>query len=110
MRREDIISCFEDGINTVYGWYEQGNEPKRPFRVLHYLSSQGMNADDTRYYPVDRWQLDLVTDKKDEDAETSTETALLARGLVFSKTEDLQDVDVVERRCRVIYRFNTIGG
>lgn len=109
MNRKDIIALFDDGIPTVYGWYEQGHELKRPYRILHYLNNQDFSADNEAYLLRDRWQLDLVTDRKDEASEKSTERALQSRGLRFSKTEDLQDVAVVERRVQVSYRFTTIG-
>lgn len=109
MNRKDIIGLFNDGVQTVYGWYEQGQEPKRPYRILHYLNNQDFSADNIPYVPVSQWQLDLVTDKKDEPLEALTENALLSNGIRFSKTEDLQDVAVVQRRVQVSYRFNTLG-
>ena len=106
MRQREIIALFDDEVKTVYGWYAQGQEPERPYRVLNYLNSNGMDADNIRYCPVDRWQLDLITDKRDEDLEKFTEEALLNAGLNFSKT---QEPDAADQRIRMIYRFNTIG-
>lgn len=109
MNRKDIIGLFDDGVPTVYGWYEQGQEPKRPYRVLHYLNNPDFSADNEAYVPRSQWQLDLVTDHKDEATEKSTEMALLDKGIRFSKTEDPQDVAVVQRRVQVSYRFITLG-
>lgn len=109
MNRKDIIGLFDDGVSTVYGWYEQGQEPKRPYRVLHYLDNPDFSADNLPYLPRSRWQLDLVTDKKSEAIEASTESALLARGIRFSKYEDLNDEAIVSRRIQVSYRFTTMG-
>lgn len=106
MNQTEIIALFDDGVNTTYGWYDQGNEPKRPYRILNYLNSDDLNADDTRYFPCDRWQLDLITDKRNLSLEKSTEDALLARGIIFSKQ---QDADAADHRIRMIYRFKTLG-
>lgn len=106
MIQEDLIGAFSDGVKTTYGWYAQGQEPKRPYRVLNYLQSEGMDADNFRYFPVDRWQLDLVTDFRDIELEKSTESTLQERGISFSKT---QEPDAADHRIRMIYRFNTIG-
>lgn len=106
MKQEDLIGLFSDGVKTVYGWYAQGQEPKRPYRVLNYLHDNNLNADNRCYVPVDRWQLDLVTDFRDEDLEKATQNAFESAGIGWSKT---QEPDAADGRIRMIYRFNTIG-
>ena len=110
MDRRDVFAIIKpSGIPAIYGWWEPGNEPERPYAVLHYLYNEDMGADNGVWLPKQRWQLDLVSDRKSEAAEKAIETALHDGGLLFSKTEDIQDEVTKDPYCIVHYRFTTIG-
>ena len=108
MRRSELIPLISSiGIKTVYGWYEQGQEPKRPYAVLNFLDSADVAADNINYMPRERWQVDLITSRRDEALEKALQDALRDGGLFYSKT---QEADSVDGYVRMIYRFTTLGG
>lgn len=106
MKRQDLIELLSPIVPTVYGWEEQAQHPDYPVAVLHYLYNDPVYADNTHYYQRDRWQLDLLTRRRDETLESSIEQALLTRGFLFSHEEE---TDGGDGYVRAIYRFTTKG-
>lgn len=111
MGRREIIKLLKPtGLTVVYGWYEEGSEPKLPYAILNYLFDNNFRADNTDYIPRGRWQLDLITERRDETLESAVEAGLRSGGLLFSKTQDIQDnQSTVYPRVRMTYRFTTLG-
>ena len=111
MGRKEIIALLKPaGIKVVYGYCEQGQEPDFPYAILNYLFDNNVRADNTDYLPRARWQLDLITAKRDEATESAVESGLRSGGLLFSKTQDIQDnQSTVYPRFRMTYRFTTLG-
>lgn len=89
MDRRDLIALLEPtGIQTIYGWYKPGNEPMRPYAVLHWLYSSDFIADDVNYHRIDNWQLDLITDSKSEQVEQAVRDALTGARIQFQQEEE----------------------
>ena len=105
MDRRDLMDVLDGtGIPAIYGWWEQGNEPQRPYLVLNYCYDDPFCADNARLVEHDRWQVDLVTSRKDESSESSLEAALETAGLMWTK---YQDADPDHSNFDMIYRFST---
>lgn len=105
--RRDILALLKPtGIPAIYGWYEPGGEPERPYLALHYLYDSGFAADNSVYSPVQNWQLDLIADEKDEACEQAVQQALRSGGFFYAK-EQVEDEGA--DYARVLYRFKTIG-
>ena len=106
MDRRDIIALLKSaGLSTIYGWYKPGNEPVRPYAVLHWLYSSDLIADGINYQRIDNWQLDLITDGKSEQVEQSVRDALTAAQIHFTQEETYDEgADYV----RQVFTFKTI--
>lgn len=106
MDRREIIALLKSaGLSTIYGWYKPGNEPTRPYAVLHWLYSSDFQADGINYQRIDNWQLDLITDNKSEQVEQAVRDALTEARIKFSQEETNDEgADYV----RQTFKFKTI--
>lgn len=77
--------------------YSHFKKPQAP-RYLVYIGAgqDGFEADDTRYWRSNRYQIEYYFTAKDPDAEEAIEDALLAAGYIYEKSEDvyIEDEDV----------------
>lgn len=104
MKREDIIALFTPTLPRVlYGWYAEGNEPVRPYAVLNFAYANSFYADNVNFLDVEHWQLDLITDKKQEEIEASIEDAFKGAEITYEKRESSS----VGEYYRVYYLFTT---
>lgn len=106
MDRSDIVAMLKPiGLNVVYAWYKQGQMPKRPYMVVHYLNNHDFAADNGNYLPRQRWQVDLITTERDEALERKVEAALRDQGFFYSKTQiEEAEADYIATH----YRFETL--
>ncbi len=104
MDRKDLISLLKPVIPTVlYGWYCEGNEPKRPYGVLNYLYPDFVYADNIPIIEFHNWQLDFIADRKSESIEKQIEQLFRDNQIIFNKREDSS----VGNYVRVIYSITT---
>lgn len=107
MDRSAIVAAVgATGVPVAYGWHAPGSEPKRPYATLHWLYSSDLGADNRNYLRIDNWQLDLVCDRRSEEAEAALEGALESLGAYWSKRE-ADEAD--EAYVQTTYLFRTIG-
>lgn len=82
--RETVMSAASGcGIQCAYGWYEQGNEPTRPYAVLNPPVETTFYADNAPWYTTLSWSLALVTDLSDEESARLMRSALGDAGILF---------------------------
>lgn len=105
-RREIIAALAPCGIECVFWRFAQGGEKTPPYMVLNFLNDRPKAADGRRIASRDRWQLDLVTARRDEAAERSVQSCLDAAGIFWSKTCGTEASD---EGYRTTYRFETLG-
>ena len=94
------------GATVVYGYLDENADASRPYIVINYLYSDDLGADNQNWCSYDRWQVDLITTRRNEKLENELESTFKNEGLFFYKT---QDIDPATNTVRMIYRFTTIG-
>lgn len=104
MDRKELIALLKPSVPTIlYGWYEEGNEPKRPYAVLNYIYSNEFYADNKVAFKFDNWQLDLISDTKREDIEQAIEQLLDDAEIPYVKRESSSEGNYI----RVYYTLST---
>lgn len=84
----------------------QNPAPKPPFITYREAYSNDLIADNQNYVPVSNVQIELYTDRKDQEAEAAVQSKLKELGLPYQKTEAyIED----ERLFQVIYEIQLIG-
>lgn len=94
-------------VNVPVAYYQFPNDTPQapPFICFFYADNDDVFADDTNYQKIERLIVELYTDYKDFNLESSVETALNANGLTFTRSEQYLDS---ERMQEVIYETYVI--
>lgn len=88
------LSESEIGLEATYSHFREPKEP--PFIVYLGSGQNKLEADDTRYWHENTYQVEYYFKVKDEAKEEAIEQALLDGGFLFEKSEDtyIDDEDV----------------
>ena len=101
------ITTMIAGIGLPYAYYQfaedTGQHP--PFICFFYSDNDDFVADNTNYQTIVTLNIELYTDMKDFDTESTVETALNSAGLVFSKSETFIDS---EKMHETIYTMEVV--
>lgn len=82
------------GLPCAYSHFKRKMDP--PFLVYIQSGQERFKAENTRYWHNNTYQVEYYFTKKNSAAEAAIEEALLAAGLLFTRSEDiyLDDEDV----------------
>ncbi|MGG3737534.1 hypothetical protein [Aeribacillus pallidus] len=93
------------GYPVAYGSFSSPVTP--PFIVYQFAYSNDMMADNINYVPIENFQVELYTDKKDLAAEKKVQDKLKELGLPYRKFETYLDEEKVYQ---ILYEIQIIGG
>ena len=81
MTYDNVIEMLEEaGLPLAYDHFAEGESPDPPFLVFLFPGTNNLFADDTVYKKIDQLNIELYTDKKDPEIETTIEDILLSHG------------------------------
>lgn len=92
----------EIGIPFAYDHFAEGESPDPPFLCYLLPKSDNFSADGKVYFKKNNVRLELYTNKKDIDLETTVETILDEYGYFYNKSETWIES---EKMYEVIYQF-----
>lgn len=75
------------GLPCAYSHFQKAQTP--PYIVYIGNGQNTFQADDTHYWRQNRYQVEYYFTTKNEANEASIESALLANGFLYDKTEDV---------------------
>lgn len=75
------------GVPCAYFQFLEGTETQPPFITFYFDGSDDLMADDINYKKIRPLTIELYTDTKDFELESTVEDVLTANGLAFSRTE-----------------------
>ena len=82
------------GLPCAYSHFKKKQSP--PYLVYIGDGQQTFDADNTRYWKENHYQIEYYFTRKDESNESAIEDALVANGYMYDKSEDtyLEDQNV----------------
>lgn len=75
------------GYPVAYSHFSEGNVPNAPYIVYYCQGSDNFAADGIVYYLAEDINIELYTEKKDEQAEKKISDFLTKNGIFFDKKE-----------------------
>lgn len=93
------------GYPVAYGSFTSPVTP--PFITYQFSNSSDMIADNINYVPIENFQVELYTAKKDLAAEQKVQDKLKELGLPYRKFETFLDEEKVYQ---ILYEVQLIGG
>jgi hypothetical protein len=93
------------GYPVAYGSFSSSVTP--PFITYQFTFSNDFIADNINYVPIENFQVELYTDKKDLAAEKKVQDKLKELGLPYRKFETYLDE---EKMYQMLYEVQIIGG
>lgn len=84
MSRKGILAAVRaSGIKAIFGWYEPGNEPKKPYAVLNHVGDDQLFADNVCFFETPLWQLDVITALSDTESVKKVKDSLTGAGIAY---------------------------
>lgn len=94
MTTQEIASMIEEvGVPFAYYQFEEGTAEPCPFICFYYSDSNDVLADDLNYVTVRNLVIELYTDTKDFELETTLEQILNKYNIVYDKYESYIDTE-----------------
>lgn len=93
------------GYPVAYGSFSSPVTP--PFITYQFAYSNDMMADNVNYVPIENFQIELYTTKKDLVTEQKVQDKLKDLGLPYRKFEAYLDS---EKLFQIVYEIQIIGG
>ena len=90
-----------------YRAFPAGSAPALPYIVYLCGYSDNFAADDQVYVPIEHITIELYSERKDEASEALVEGALNRAGLVWEKSEEQIDSELM---LEVVYEINIMKG
>lgn len=85
---ERLVAIMEEiGLPFAYHHFAEGESPDPPFICFLTSGSDNFAADGRDYFKIDQINIELYTDRKDPDLESSVETVLDGHGVFYQKSE-----------------------
>ena len=107
MKKKDVPAMLRRiGIPMAYDHFAEGESPKPPFCVYLYPRSDNFAADGKVYYKINDVHIELYTDAKDPEVESTVEAVLDEHGIFYDKSEVWIDT---EKLYEVLYSFQMEG-
>ncbi len=101
------VATMIASIGLPYAYYEfpDDTEQEPPFVVFYYPQSDDLYADNQNYVGITQLNIELYTDEKDFDLESTVESVLVGSGLTYTKMETRIDT---ERMWQILYQMEVI--
>lgn len=101
------VATMIASIGLPYAYYEfpDDTELEPPFVVFYYPQSDDLYADNQNYVGITQLNIELYTDEKDFDLESTVESVLTGSGLTYTKMETRIDT---ERMWQILYQMEVI--
>lgn len=101
------VATMIASIGLPYAYYEfpDDTEQEPPFVVFYYPQSDDLYADNQNYVGITQLNIELYTDEKDFDLESTVESVLTGSGLTYTKMETRIDK---ERMWQILYQTEVI--
>lgn len=101
------VATMIASIGLPYAYYEfpDDTEQEPPFVVFYYPQSDDLYADNQNYVGITQLNIELYTDEKDFDLESTVESVLTGSGLTYTKMETRIDK---ERMWQILYQMEVI--
>lgn len=101
------VATMIASIGLPYAYYEfpDDTEQEPPFVVFYYPQSDDLYADNQNYVGITQLNIELYTDEKDFDLESTVESVLAESGLTYTKMETRIDT---ERMWQILYQMEVI--
>ena len=96
----------EIDIPSAYDHFAEGEAVDPPFITYLLPGSDNFSADGKVYYKINDGHIELYTDAKDPEVESTVETVLDEHGIFYEKTEVWIDT---EKLYEVLYSFQMEG-
>ena len=75
------------GLSYAYRFFPLNEAPQLPYIVFYYPNNDDFSADNENYVPIVNVNIELYTENKDFDTESSVEAVLKQNGFSFTKSE-----------------------
>ena len=101
------VATMIASIGLPYAYYEfpDDTEQEPPFVLFYYPQSDDLYADNQNYVGITQLNIELYTDEKDFDLESTVESVLAESGLTYTKMETRIDS---ERMWQILYHMEVI--
>lgn len=97
MTFKEIASMIgEIGIPFAYYQFPNDTPQEPPFICFYYPNSDNFSADNLPYVPITNLIIELYTNEKDFELESTLETILINHGLNWSKSETYLDSEKMQ--------------
>ncbi|MBP3805867.1 MAG: hypothetical protein J6I76_18620 [Oribacterium sp.] len=88
MTHEEVMQMLDEtGIPYAYDHFAEGESPDPPFICFLFPGSDNFSADNIVYATFENLNIELYTDEKDPELETSVEAVLTEHELFWQKSE-----------------------
>lgn len=106
MTTQEVFTMLS-GVNVPVAYYQFPDDTQQapPFICFFYTNSNDVLADNTNYQKVERLVIELYTDNKDFNLESTVESVLNENDLVYTREETHLDS---ERMYEVIYTTEVV--
>jgi len=101
MTEEQLKTVLEStGLPVAYRKFDARDVPDMPFLVYFFDHDNNFGADGEVFMPINRFQVQLLSEQKDIESEAKVEKALK---FAYWTKQEIDDDD--ESYCRVIYEL-----
>ena len=105
MTHNEIVEMLEEtNLPIAYDHFAEGESPDPPFICFLFPGSDNFSADGRVYLKIRNVNVELYTDLKDQELETTLETVLDRHGIFYQKSEVWIEE---EKLYEVLYQFET---
>ena len=105
MTHNEIVEMLEEtNLPIAYDHFAEGESPDPPFICFLFPGSDNFSADGRVYLKIRNVNVELYTDLKDPELETTLETVLDRHGIFYQKSEVWIEE---EKLYEVLYQFET---
>ena len=88
MTHEEVMQMLDEtGIPYAYDHFAEGESPDPPFICFLFPGSDNFSVDNIVYATFENLNIELYTDEKDPELETSVEAVLTEHELFWQKSE-----------------------
>lgn len=91
--KELLLILKQVGIPVAYDHFPDDKEMKPPFMAYREKSSDNFMADNKAYLFFNRFEIELVTEKKDIELENKISDLLTKNDIPYDKTDEVWDND-----------------
>lgn len=103
----EAIATMVSGMGLPYAYFSfpENQAPNLPYIVYHYPNNNDFGADNINYVRIDQVNIELYTENKDFETESSIEAVLKENGFYYEKTESYLRT---EQMYMVLYEIQAI--